>query len=120
MSKNMHEKANSYTVLKYFVMQITLAFALVMIDAPLWLILLVTPLVYLPLLSKSIFLVLGVCTVYSLVKLPLYIWAFIVTVQGDQDVFAIIFYIVAVIQLFSMIKDFFTYLVFLFNAIFRR
>jgi hypothetical protein len=47
-----------------------------------------------------------ICCTYDIVRPIIYIWALVVTIQGKQDFFAIAFYILATLQIFSIAKRF--------------
>ena len=87
-------------------MQMSLSIPLVMLDAPLWVTLLAPLLVYTPLLIYSMAYTTLLLCAYDIVRPALYVWALVVTICGVQDFFAIAFYIIVALQIFSIIKRF--------------
>ena len=94
----------NYILFKLFLMQLSLTLPLIMMNAPLWLIIAIPLLVYLPLLVKSTSLLAIICFLYDIVRPILYVWGIIVTTQGNQDFVAIAFYIISGLQAFNIIK----------------
>lgn len=96
----------NYNIFMLFLMELSLSIALIMLNAPLWIIIVATFLIFSPLLFGSIAYAAVIFCTYDILRPILYIWAFVVTVQGKQDFFAIAFYILATLQIFSIVKRF--------------
>lgn len=99
-------------------LSIVFAFAMI-VEIPIWQIALISlVLVIVPLIpSLTTFYVF----LYNIVLRPLvYVLALIVTIQGEQDTIAIIFYVVAGLQSFFIIKNFFRFLFVLIEHIFSN
>lgn len=94
----------TYTLIKNFLMSLSLTIALVMLNAPFWLISIATFFVFSPLFFGSFTYAALVQLVYDLGRPILYIWALVVTIQGKQDFFAIAFYILAALQIITILK----------------
>ena len=100
----------NYGLFRMFLCSISLTIPLLMIDAPAWVISLVSLVMFLPFIFQSPSLVIPVIAIYSVLLRPgLYIWALIVTARGPQDFIAIAFYIVSGLQAISIIKNFIAY-----------
>lgn len=94
-----------YSLFQLFLMQFSLTLPLIMMNAPLWLIIAIPILIiYLPWKTQSLSLHIILFSLYDIVRPILYVWGIIVTAQGEQDFFAIAFYIIAGLQAFSIIK----------------
>lgn len=89
---------------RLFLMSLSLTLPLIMLDAPILLICITTFLVFLPLFIHSESFVYIFILLYNIVRPILYIWGIIVTAQGNQDFFAIAFYILTALQLIDIIK----------------
>ena len=87
-------------------MFISLTLPLVMLEAPIWLIAVIGALIYSPIIFASGWLTVVVGYGYHLARPVLYICALIVTIQGEQDFFAIAFYILMGLQIINIIKGF--------------
>ena len=96
----------NYNIFALFLMQLSISIALIMINAPLWLIIVATLLIFSPLFFGSITYASFICCTYDIVRPIIYIWALVVTIHGKQDFFAIAFYVLSVLQAFSIIKRF--------------
>ena len=97
----------SYLLRQLFLMSLSLAIPLIMIDASIWIITLVTIIVFATALSGIV----GIAYIYRmlhniLLRPGLYIWALIVTIIGPQDLVAIGFYIALVCQAKNIINNF--------------
>lgn len=87
-------------------MSVSLTIALIMLNVPSLLISIVAFLVVSPLIFNSETWFLLVFHAYNVVRPILYVWATVVTIQGKQDFLAIAFYILAALQVISIIKNF--------------
>ena len=100
----MNEQKNNYNIFQLFLMQLSISIALIMLDAPLFLITVATILVFSPMFfGSSTYATILFCS-YDIIRAILYIWALIVTIGGEQDFFAIAFYILSGLQAISIIK----------------
>ena len=84
----------------------SLVIPLIILEAPIWVICVVTLFLFMPaiLMSKLLFLV--SLHLYNIARPILYVCGLIVAVQGKQDFFAIAFYILLGLQALSIIKNF--------------
>ena len=112
-------KAFNYLLLRCFLRSISLAIPFILIDMhfdlslPTILISLVT---FLPLLIPFKTLILAFEWIYNLLLRPgLYIFALVITIQGQQDFIAIAFYIIAAIQAYNILKYFVFYIINIFT-----
>lgn len=96
----------NYIIFRLFLMELSLGIALIMLNAPLWLILVATFLIFSPMFFGSLTYATIVYSAYDIVRPILYIWAVVATIQGKQDFFAIAFYIIAGLQVISIVKRF--------------
>jgi hypothetical protein len=97
----------SYLLRQLFLMSLSLAIALIMIDVSVWIITLVTIIIFATALSGRV----GIAYIYRmlhniLLRPGLYIWALIITITGPQDIVAIGFYIAFVCQAKNIISNF--------------
>lgn len=99
--------SKNYLYIKLIGMCLSVIFPLAVLDTPFWISGLVGLAIFSPVIFGSESLFVAVCALYSLIARPaLYIWALVVTIGGPQDTIAILFYILAGIQAFSIIKNF--------------
>ena len=87
-------------------MVISITIPLLMLDAPIWLMVVVDLIILSPMLFWSRSLSVIVPYAYYIIKPILYVWALVVTILGVQDFFAIAFYILMALQTPNMIKNF--------------
>lgn len=97
----------SYLLRHLFLMSLSLTIPLIMIGASIWIITLVTIIVFATALSGRV----GIAYIYRIIhnillRPGLYIWALIVTIAGPQDIIAIGFYIALALQLKNIIVNF--------------
>ena len=85
-------------------MQLSIGLPLIMLNAPLWLILGATFLVFSPLFFGSLTYATFLFCSYDIIRPILYIWALVVTIGGKQDFIAIAFYVLFALQAISIIK----------------
>lgn len=102
----MENKENNYVYIRIFLLSLSIVLPLIMIDAPIWVICIVTFLLFSPLLFGSILYAAIVYCLYDIVRPILYVCGLIVTIQGEQDFFAISFYILMGLQAINIIKRF--------------
>ena len=102
----MKNQENNYVYIQIFLMSISLTIALVMLNAPFWLISIVTLFLFSPLLFGSLLYASIVYIIYDIVRPILYIGALVVTIQGKQDFVAIAFYILAALQVINILRRF--------------
>lgn len=100
----MNKQENNYLLFKLFLMQLSIAIPLIMLNAPLWLSIGATLIVYSPLLFGSMSYAVFFFCAYDFIRPALYIWALVYTIQGNQDSVAIAFYIICGLQVISMMK----------------
>ena len=105
-TKPQDEKSTNYLLLRTVLMSVSLAIALMMINTPIVLICAITFLVFSPLIFKSPTYAVILYSIYDVARPVLYVLALLVTIGGEQDFFAIAFYILAGLQVISMIKRF--------------
>ncbi len=98
--------ASTYLVLNLFLKSLALAIPLIMINAPYFVIILVTLIMFLPAIIRSEAVMAVVAFIYTFARPILYIIALIVTFGGPQDFFAIAFYIISAIQAVFIVKNF--------------
>lgn len=87
-------------------MVLSITLPLLMLDTPIWLMVIVDLIILSPWIFTSLKLSVIVPYTYYIIKPLLYIWALVVTILGKQDFFAIAFYILMGIQTPRMIKNF--------------
>lgn len=95
----------TYGLFTMFLKAVSLDIALIMLNAPVFLIVAVTAIMYIPFFIDSPSFPTVLLHIYNFLRPILYIIALIVTIQGKQDAFAIAFYILFAIQLFSIIRN---------------
>lgn len=100
----MNDQKLNYSIFQLFLMQLSISIALIMLDAPLFLITLATILVFSPLFFGSLTYATFLFCAYDIIRPILYIWALAITIGGKQDFFAIAFYILSGVQAISIIK----------------
>lgn len=93
---------------------------MVMLNAPTLLISIAAFLVVSPLIFYSDVWAFLILTAYNIVRPILYVWATVVTVQGKQDFLAIAFYILAVLQVISIIKNLIGTVAIIFTSLFKN
>lgn len=99
---------NSYTFRDFFFVYLktlSISIALIMLNAPTIIIVLVTIAMFLCVFLNIDFLVVLVAKFYIFGRPILYLVALIVTFCGEQDAIAVIFYILTALQIFSMVKS---------------
>jgi hypothetical protein len=101
----------TYTAAKYiyiiiFLRSLSLILPLIMLDTPIWLICIVTFILFSPLLFGSLLYTGILYCLYDIVRPILYICGLVVTIQGKQDFFAIAFYVLMGLQIVNIIKRF--------------
>ncbi|MBR4087531.1 MAG: hypothetical protein IKK30_06745 [Clostridia bacterium] len=101
----MDNKVQNYSFLICMLRSLSIAMALIMLDTPMFIISIITLLVFSPALFPNLVWLMIYEILYSLARPVLYIWALVITIGGEQDVVAIIFYILFAVQIFSMIKN---------------
>lgn len=102
--RSKEDRQMNYHIGRAFLLSLSLTIPHIMLDTPPWLICVITFLVFSPLLFRSLTYATIMYCAYDIVRPIFYAWAFIVTVQGKQDIFAIAFYILMALQSISMIK----------------
>jgi hypothetical protein len=102
----MNEKENKYALFQLFLMQLSISIALVALDAPFFLILVVPLLVFSPLFFYSLTYNVILLCLYNIIRPILYTWALIITIGGKQDFFAVAFYVIFALQVINMISNF--------------
>ena len=100
----MKNQENNFVLFKSFLMSLSLTLPLCMLNAPIWMIGLATFLVFSPLIFGSFTYATFLYCVYDIVRPILYIWALVVTIQGEQDFFAKAFYVLFAIQVITIAK----------------
>lgn len=106
-----------YLIFKMLWWSTALAIPLAIIDAPIWVITIVSLVMFSPFAFREELLIWLVQFLYALLLRPgLYIWALVVAINGPQDIIAIAFYIIAGLQAISIVKNFLGYLLLLFSA----
>ena len=98
---------DNFLYIRIFLMSLSLTIALVMVDASSILIAITTFFLFSPLLFGSLTYATIVYIIYDIVRPILYIWALVVTIQGEQDFIATAFYILAALQAINILKRFF-------------
>ena len=101
------ERPLKYILFKLCLMQLSLMLPLIMMDTPILIIIIVTTLVFLPLLLGSLWMSIILSCLYDIVRPILYIIGIIITIQGQQDFFAIAFYILTALQSINIVKKLF-------------
>lgn len=103
----MNEKPmQNYGLFVALLASLSLGIPLIVIDAPFWVISIVSLAMFLPYIIPSTLTFFSITTIYAILLRPgLYIWGLIATINGPQDFIAIAFYIVAGLQAFSIIKN---------------
>ena len=95
-----------YTLFQLFLMSLSLTIALIMLNAPIWVITVATLLVFSPCFFRSLAYSAFLFCTYDILRPIIYVCALVVTAQGKQDFFAIAFYVLAALQLISILKRF--------------
>lgn len=110
----------NYLYIKFILMSVSLTIALAMLNAPYLLISIVAFLVVSPLIFHSNVWATLILTAYNIVRPIFYVWATVVTVQGKQDFLAIAFYVLAVLQVISIIKNLIGTVMIIFTSLFKN
>lgn len=100
----MNKQGNNFLLFKLFLMQLSIAIPLIMLNVPSWLSIGATLIVYSPLLFGSMTYAVFLFCAYDIIRPALYIWALVCTIQGNQDSVAIAFYIISGLQAITMLK----------------
>lgn len=96
-----------FAMFTLFLMSLSLTIPLVVINAPIWIIVLITIAVFASALSGNEGIALLYRQFHNIVLRPaLYIWALVIAINGPQDFVAIGFYIAAALQIWNIIKNF--------------
>lgn len=98
-------------------MVLSITLPLLMLNAPIWLMVVVDLIILSPMLFVSLKLSVIVPYAYYIIKPILYIWALVVTILGVQDFFAIAFYILMGIQVPKMLMNFVGTILIIYNAV---
>lgn len=101
------DKAFNYILLTSVLKTASISIALLMMDVPLLIILLITAFLHLPAFKPSAATALIVEYTYNIARPILYIAATVIAAGGDQNFFTIAFYILTGIQALYMIPKFF-------------
>ena len=115
----MNNKQGDFLLIRCVLSSVSVGIPLIMLNAPMWVISLVSLALFLPCIVPyvlnidSALVVTGLINlVYNILLRPgLYTAGLIVTIQGEQDLIAIVFYILAGVQSFNIMKWFFVYVV---------
>ena len=99
-------KNENYGLFQLFLMSASLNLPLIMLNAPTWLLFVTIFFIFSPIIFVKDWLIYLVLHLYNIVRVILYIWAIIVTIQGQQDFVAIAFYIITALQAANIIKNF--------------
>ena len=111
------ERMVNYGLFMAFLASLSLTIPLIVIGTPFWVISLVSLVMFLPFIIPSDWTAIVVIALYTLLLRPgLYIWALVIAINGQQDFVAIAFYVIAGLQAISIVKNFFFYIIGLFNA----
>lgn len=94
----------NFNYIQISLLSLSLIIPLIMLESPIWLIGLVTFIMFSPLLFASLIYAAILYFSYDIIRPILYIWALVVTIQGKQDFFAVAFYILMALQAASIIK----------------
>lgn len=110
MSDPNNNGSDKYLLRRYFWQSLSITLPLIMIglslDLSMWICLLPS-IIYLPLIIRSVALFGLIEHTYNLIARPgLYIWGLVLTIQGEQDYIAIVFYILTGLQIISIVKWF--------------
>lgn len=101
------DRSFKYALFILFLMSLSLTIPLIFLNAPWWVLSIVTLAVFATALSGSELIALVYRLIHNIVLRPgLYIWALVITINGPQDFLAIAFYIIAGLQALSIIKNF--------------
>lgn len=111
------DKAFNYILLTTVLKTASISIALLMMDVPLLIILLITTFMYLPAFKPSATTALIVECTYNIARPILYIVATVIAAGGDQNFFTITFYILTGIQALDMIPKFFGTIAIIFDLI---
>ena len=107
----------NYGLFMAFLASLSLTIPLIVIGVPFWVISVVSLAMFLPFIIPSDWTAIAVIALYTLLLRPgLYIWALVVAINGQQDFVAIAFYVIAGLQAFSIVKNFFVYIIGFFSA----
>jgi hypothetical protein len=102
-----NENSFNYAMRKLVLKSLSVSIPLIMLDAPFWVIPIVTAVVFVSALCGSVVIAYAYRFLHNIIIRPgLYIWALIVTISGEQDFVAIAFYIVFALQLKNIILSF--------------
>lgn len=105
------DRMMNYGLFRMLLWSLSLAIPLVIIEAPFWVISIVSLVMFLPVIIPSDWTVITVIALYTILLRPgLYIWGLIVAINGPQDIIAIAFYVIAGLQAISIVKNFVAYL----------
>lgn len=102
-----NNRSFKYALIQLFFMSLSLAIPLIVIGASKWVISSVSLIVFVSALCGNA----GIAYIYRILhniilRPGLYIWALVVSIKGQQDVFSVAFYIIFVCQLKNIVTTF--------------
>jgi hypothetical protein len=100
----MKKQENNYSIFQLFLMQLSISIALIMLDAPLFIIIATPVIMFSPLFLGSLTYATILFCLYDIIRPILYISALVVTIGGKQDFFAIAFYVIFGLQAITIVK----------------
>lgn len=102
-----NERSYKYALIKLLLMSLSLTVPLIMIGASKWVISIVSLIVFVSALCGNVGIAYAYRILHNIILRPgLYIWALVVSIKGQQDVFSVAFYIIFVCQLKNIVKTF--------------
>ena len=108
------DRAINYGLFTALLAALSLGMPLIVIGVPFWVISVVSLVMFLPYFIQSTRTFIAVSVIYAIVLRPgLYIWGLIAAINGPQDFVAIAFYVIAGLQVFSIVKNFLAYILIL-------
>jgi hypothetical protein len=115
---NENSQGNSlfYFYFKFVLICFSIFVPLFIIDCPTILTGIIVFVFWLPTITKSPIHFFVMHYIYGIVRPILYVWALVCAINRDQDFFTIAFYIIATLQIWSILKNLFFIIVSLFRA----
>lgn len=102
----MKNQDNTFNYFQIFLLSLSLTLPLIMVNTPVWLIAIVTFLMFSPALFGSVLYAVILYCIYDIIRPILYVWGLVVAIQGKQDLFTVVFYILVVLQAVDIVKRF--------------
>lgn len=102
----MKKQDNTFNYIQIFLLSLSLTLPLIMVNTPVWLIAIVTFIMFSPALFGSVLYAVILYCLYDIIRPILYVWGLVVAIQGKQDFFTVAFYILVILQAVDILKRF--------------